>query len=118
MAFNSARNNWNNCGYIVAAVAAGLLYGVSPVLLKMASFDFYLSFYSVAAAVASVGGFFVMQKSLHAGRISIVVSIITALTIITTFALSIIIFGETVSLVKWLGAAAIIIGAVNLIARK
>ncbi|MBI4154333.1 hypothetical protein HY501_03275 [Candidatus Woesearchaeota archaeon] len=55
-----------------------------------------------------------MQRSLYAGRVSIVIPVITALSILTTFLLSIAMFGEVVSNVKWLGAAAIIVGAADL----
>jgi multidrug transporter EmrE-like cation transporter len=95
-------------------LAAGVLLGVSPLLLKLASVDMYISIYGVAGALISLAGFYLTQKAIYSGRVSIAISVIAALSIVTTFVLSIFLFNETITYLKWFGALAIIVGIADL----
>ncbi|MCX6815961.1 MAG: EamA family transporter [Candidatus Aenigmarchaeota archaeon] len=115
MGLHIADINWGRNSCVAVAVAAGIFYGLVPVLLKIASADIYISPYLLAAAGAGVVGFFLMQKSMHLGNISTTISIITALNILTAFVFSIFVFNEYISYVKWIGAIVIIIGVIGVV---
>ena len=118
MASNIARDHWNNGGYILIALVSGVLFGVSPVMLKFASADFFLSAYTIGGGLLGLIGFFLMQKAMYLGKISTVVSLITAVSIVATLILSIIFLSEQISYVKWFGAIAIILGSVELVRKS
>ena len=115
MVRRTGNNNRNNSNYLLGSVIAGFLFGASAILLKIASSDFYISPYSLISGVMSLVGYLIMQKSLYSGRISIVISLITALSIVTTFVLSMFVFNESVTIVKWIGVGAVIFGTFRLV---
>jgi multidrug transporter EmrE-like cation transporter len=68
----------------------------------------------VAGALVSLAGFYLMQRGIYQGRVSVAVSIISALSIVTTFALSTVIFNQPITYLKWFGAITIILGIIEL----
>ncbi|MBI3190506.1 hypothetical protein HYZ41_02265 [archaeon] len=114
MASNITCNYWNNGGYILTSIVSGVLFGIAPVLIKLASADFFISYYTIIGGLLALAAFFLMQKAMYSGKISTVVSLVTAVSILTALVTSILMLSESVGYVKWFGAIAIILGAIEL----
>ncbi len=119
MAMHKHHSNRNSSGvYLLESTLSGFLFGLSPLALKIASAEMYLSLYSLVGALLGLIGFLLMQRAIYRDNVSTAVSLINSVTILTTFLFTILIFNEHISAMKWIGAAMIIAGTVLLLNQK
>jgi len=110
------------------ALISGMLLGLSGLLVRMvmsevritvsfiASFIFNpLSWIAIAAGLTA---FFYLQRALYRKKISYVVPIVSALSIVTPVVLSVVFLNEYVPLIRWLGIGLILVGVVGISKEK
>jgi enterochelin esterase-like enzyme len=114
---------------VLAALAAGIFYGVADAAIKAVSVDWsahgasaVLSGWTVAAALATFGGFLAFQAALNRGSAITGISLMTALSALVALACGTVAFAESLgtnalAVIAHLIAIAVVLGCVPVLAR-
>ena len=113
---------------IQESVVSGTALGISAFIARTVMKDmtagismlpaFLLNPLSWFFMVLGVYGFIHLQVALFKERISYVIPLVTAISIVTPVVLSVVLMDELVSRVKWLGIGMILTGVVGISKRK
>lgn len=105
-------------------VVSGIMMGISGLFAKMAMLeipiditllaDFLQNPYSWLSGAFGIVAFVYLQKALYRSRISYVVPTAIAFSIITPIVLSVVLLGEYVSFLRWIGVGLITMGVIGL----
>lgn len=121
MAVRNTGDSRNSAGVIVLeVVSSGVLIGLAGFFLKAGLLgvsgimSFFVNPAIWIAGIMGLVGFLAMQKALHYGHVSLVTPIISGISIALPVILAYLLLGESVSLLKWTGLAAIVVGVIGL----
>jgi len=108
----------SNINHNMIAVVAGLLLGLAAFFLKLVmnegiSINIVYSPFAWITAVLAIAGFLLMQKALQS-YVSVVIPMMTGIVILVSVLLAFLFLAESISFLKWLGIALILIGVFGL----
>lgn len=121
MGYGNSVHNRNIPGNVLTeASLSGTFLGLSAFFAKLSLglitldlfflIQFLLNPISWLAILFGILGFLLFQKALHDADMSIVTPLVGGLSIVYPIVLALIFLGETVSVIKWIGIAFILIG--------
>jgi multidrug transporter EmrE-like cation transporter len=110
------------------AVMSGTAMGVSGLFLRLAVMDIpvgmamfhmlLLDPYAWLSAACGIAAFFYLQRALFSRKISIVVPVVSACSIITPLILSVIFLSEYIPAHRWIGVGMIMVGVIGIAGKE